>query len=173
VGANVYYACKVRLNGDQLFVAWSAGVPDSFLRDAAGRLLVTRSPQALEAATRTLGITPVDEDPAEYDFDRIREWCAAPEAAGVDCPAFLNAWNFFDDLVGLHTGVVTRYTRLSRREAGCYDKLFWGNNLPAVTPTGERYVPSWESVELDRIRRVMRAGIELMEAELSSAESFV
>jgi hypothetical protein len=173
VDAKIYYACIVRLNGDKVFVAWSPGEPDSFLRDTAGRLLVARSPEALAAATRTRGVTPVGGDPADYDFDRIRGWCATPEAAGVDCPAFLNAWNFFDDLAGLHSGADTRYTRLSRRAAGCYDKLFWGNNLPAVATTDERYIPSWESAELGRIRRVMRAGIELMEAELSSANSLV
>jgi hypothetical protein len=169
VEGRVYYLCRVRLNGEGSFVAWSPGEPDSFLRDAANRLLVARNPEALMTATRSLGVTQVGGEPTDYDLDRIREWCAVPEAGGVDCPAFLNAWNFFDDLAGLHGGADTPYTRLSREAAGCYDKLFWGNNLSAVTPPGERFTPSWEPDELDRIRRVMAAGLELVEAEMSGS----
>jgi hypothetical protein len=167
VEGEVYYVCRVRLNGERVFIAWSPGEPDNFLRDTADRLLVARSQEALAAATRPRGVTHVGGEPTDYDLDRIREWCAAPEAARVDCSAFLNAWNFFDDLAELHGGADTAYTRLSRQAAGCYDKLFWGNNLPAVTPPGERFIPSWEPDELDCIRRVMGAGIQLVEAEMS------
>src|SRR5437763_4943323 len=52
-----------------------------------------------------------------------------------------DAWNFFDDLTGLHAAPGTEYAQLSRAAAACYDKLFWGNNLPSVTPPGERLFP--------------------------------
>src|SRR5262245_53502678 len=86
VESRVYYCCRVRVNTGQVFVAWSAGEPDGFLRDAAGRLLVARSAEELAALTRAREVIPARGEPADYDFDGIRQWCAAPEEAGVDCP---------------------------------------------------------------------------------------
>lgn len=41
-----------------------------------------------------------------------------------------------------------------------YEKLFWGNNLPTVTPAGKTYVPVWTQNELERLRSVMAYGID-------------
>jgi hypothetical protein len=164
-----HYACRVRLDGDAVFVVWSSAERDGFLRDPGGRLVVAHTPTALAGAAHALGAMLEDAGPAEYDFDRILAWCAAPTAGGVDCPAFLNAWNFLDDLAGLHAGADTPHTRLSRAAAVCYDRLFRGNNLPAVTPPGERFEPSWGENDLAAIRGVMLAGLELLAAELRGA----
>src|SRR5262249_751607 len=109
-------------------------------------------------------------EPADYNFDRIREWCAAPKATGVDCSAFLNAWNFFDDLlVELSDGDQASHARLSPDAAAYYDKLFWGSNLPAVTPPGEWCQPRWQAAELTEIRLILEAGLEHFESELWAA----
>jgi len=104
---------------------------------------------------------------AGYDFDRVRTWCDAPVAAGVECRAFLDVWNFLDDLSGLPADADTPYTRLSRAAAGSYDKLFWANNLPAVTPPGEHFDPSWSPEELTAIRGVFEAGLDVLASELA------
>jgi hypothetical protein len=111
----------------------------------------------------------VNSEPVEYDFDRIRAWCAAPDVARVDHAAFLDAWNFLNDLAGLHDGADTPYTRLSRGAAECSDKLFWGCTLPAVTPPRERFEPAWQADELIEIRLVLEASLELFESELRAA----
>jgi hypothetical protein len=164
-----HYLCRVRLNGTVTFVFWYSGDRDGFVRDDAGRLQVVRTPEAATADARARGMLLESEESPDYDFDRIRAWCAAPDRAGIDCSAFLNAWNFLDDLAGLHTGADTLYTRLSRAAAECYDKLFWGNNLPMVTPPGERFDPVWRVRELNEIRRVLKAGLRLLESELRAA----
>src|SRR6266404_5596892 len=96
----LHYICRVRLNGAPVFVVWYSGEHDGFLRDERGRLLAARTPDALTAEAEARGVALADPVPTDYDFDPIGAWCAAPAAAGVDCPAFLNAWNFFDDLAG-------------------------------------------------------------------------
>ncbi len=130
------YPCRLRLNGTVVFVIWYSDERDGFTRDEGGRLLVAQTAAALEAAAKAQEIDLVKNETAEYDFDRIRAWCLAPEAAGVECAAFVDAWNFFDDLAGLSEGADTPYTRLSRTRGACYDKLFLGCNLPALTPPG-------------------------------------
>ena len=166
---NDCYILRLLLNDRSVFVVWYQGSPDGFLRDDQGQLVASEANHDVEAAALASGFVPVAEEPAVYDFDSIRAWCAAPKAAGVNCVDFLNAWNFFDDLTGLHAKADTPYTRLSRAEADCYDKLFCGNNLPAFTPVGERYVPTWKRSELASIRRVMSTGLELLKAQLAKA----
>src|SRR5262245_6024103 len=102
-----YYPCRVQLDGDTRLVAWYSDDLDGFLRDPRGRLVVAEAAEAL-------GVPLEVAEPVGYDFDRIRAWCAAPDAAGVDCRAFLDAWNFLDDLTGLHAGAETPHARLSR-----------------------------------------------------------
>ncbi len=164
-----YYACRVHLNGDTAFVAWYSAEPDGFLRDTAGRLVAVLTPEGLAEATRARGVVLETAEPAGYDFDRVRAWCAAPDAAGVDCRAFLDAWNFLDDLTGMHAGAATPHTRLSRAAAGVSDRLFWGANFPAVTPPGERFEPSWSPAELAAIRGVFESGLDVLAAELGGS----
>jgi hypothetical protein len=164
-----YYACRVRLDGATAFVVWYSADRDGFLRDTGRRLVAARTPEALAEAARARGITLEDTEPAGYDFDRIRAWCACPDPAGVDCPAFLDAWNFLDDLGELRAGADRRYARLSRGASRCYDRLFWGSNLPAVTPPGERFDPAWSAEELAAIRRVFEAGLGVLRAELAAS----
>ena len=161
-----YYPCRVQLDGSAKFVAWYTADFDGFLRDSGGRLVVANT-------TGELGVSLEAAEPAAYDFDRIRAWCACPDAAGVECRAFLDAWNFLDDLTGLHAGVDSPHTRLSRASARVYDKLFWGNNLPAVTPPGERFEPSWSPEELASIRRVFESGLGVFVSELAGSDSSV
>lgn len=170
VGGRSYYACRLRLDGHTVSVVWYSADVDGFLRDRAGRMVVARTPEGLAAAARAAGIELEDDESTDFDFDRIREWCVAPDPAAVDCAAFLNAWNFLDDLSGLHAGADTPYTRLSRAAEGPYDALFRGNNLPALTPPGERFVPAWTAEDVAAIRGVMAAGVELLSAELRAAD---
>ena len=80
-----------------VFVAWYSGERDGFVRDDAGRLRAACTPEALTATAGMRDVLLGSNEPADYDFDRIRAWCAAPNGTGIDCAAFLNTWNFLDD----------------------------------------------------------------------------
>lgn len=123
--------------------------------------------EGIAAAAVARGIALNPREATDYDFDRLEQWCRAPRAEQVDCPVFLNAWNFFDDLAGLHDRPDTPYACLSHKAARSYDKLFWGCNLPSVTPAGEHFEPSWRADELAEIRTVMEAGLALLAAEMN------
>lgn len=72
-----------------------------------------------------------------------------------DIAAVINAWNALDDLTKA-LGVPLGFSGpLANRG---YDTLFWGLNLKAVTPPGERYVPAWRPRELAKINQVLREG---------------
>lgn len=164
-----HYLCRLRFNGAVIFVAWYSAERDGFVRDAAGRLLAAFDPETLTAVIEARGLHLEEDEPADYDFDRLRMWCTAPDDARIDRPDFLNTWNFFDDLAGLHEGEETRYARLSRAADKSYKKLFWGSNLPAVTPPGEQFIPEWRPEELDEIRLVFEAGLEMLNSSLPAS----
>src|SRR5262245_28344111 len=98
----LHYVCRLRLGDSDSFIVWYQGDPDGFVRGPDGFLLQGNSVESLGLKAAGMGIPLVPDNITEYDFDRLRAWCRQPAAAEVDCPAFLNAWNFFDDLTGLH-----------------------------------------------------------------------
>ena len=56
-----------------------------------------------------------------------------------------------------------RSGNLSFQGRNPYEKLFFGNNLPAMTPLGEHYTPARTDEELDDIRRHVVLGFDLSE----------
>ncbi|WP_425618266.1 hypothetical protein NA78x_001969 [Anatilimnocola sp. NA78] len=166
----LYYPCVLRMNGADVFVVWYQEDRDGFVRQPDGHLLHARSLEGLASAATEMGLSLVPEEPARYDFDQLREWCVGADGSGVNYRAFLNAWNFFDDLARFHDEPDSDYAKLSRSAQQSYDKLFWGNNIPAITPPGERFTPVWSTEELEEIRQVMQAGLKLVVAELPPVE---
>jgi hypothetical protein len=165
--ARQYYACCVRIDGADVFLAWYQDATSGFVRTASDRVLATSTLEQLGQAARELGFSlPLDEV-TDYDFDRIAAWCDRPTPDGIECVPFLNAWNMLDDLARVDEIPDTPFARLSRDCGGCYDKLFWGNNIPTVTPPGERYVPSWDADEVEDTRAVMAEGLSLVRKEIA------
>ena len=99
------------------------------------------------------------EEPSEYDFDAVERWLSRPEDSPIDCRLLLNDWNLFDDVASSTGGEALE--RTSRGVAFVYDKLFWGNNNPAVTPSAERYVPVWSGEEVAELYRILSDGMAL------------
>ena len=94
------------------------------------------------------------EPVTHYDFDAIRAWCAS-SAPALDCATLINAWNLLGDLPHAEN----LFTWADVRAKGVYDKLFFGCNLPAITPQGERYVPRWKASEIVALKRVLLLGL--------------
>ncbi|MDE5854644.1 MAG: hypothetical protein K2H19_06230 [Ruminococcus sp.] len=77
-----------------------------------------------------------------------------------DCKIILDFWNIFNDIVYLFgEKIPDEYTRRSNR---CYNKLFFGNNLPAFTPDREHYTPIFIRKERNNIRRMLSYGIDFI-----------
>ncbi|MHC5218369.1 hypothetical protein ACYSNR_17165 [Enterococcus sp. LJL128] len=47
-----------------------------------------------------------------------------------------------------------------------YEKLFYGNNLPAINTSGEKYVPTWSGEEMHDIKNVVSDGVSILKKEL-------
>lgn len=155
-GKRTYYLCRLQLGG-HWFVIWFTNDHDGLLHDSNGRLLAFSTADAALTHAAKLGVMVEPDPPIEYDFDSLARWCEQPSAETIDCSEFLNAWNMLGDAGTLPT------RNLGKR---VYEKLFWGNNLPAVTPPGETYTPEWSLEEVRELQSILKSPIDRLRAEL-------
>ena len=96
-----------------------------------------------------------------HDLDVIADWLAGDD--DPDAVAVLNAWNLAWDVAN-STGAAFAH-RGGERDA-VYDKVFWANNLPAVTPPGERYEPEWAADEIAVLSAVVSETLAVVRGAL-------
>ena len=118
-----------------------------------------------EIACEALGLAV--QETVCYDVERLEYWVSTgslsqiriPGTEEIDCAFLLDFWNLFTDI-----GAAVREPLepvLTRRMCRCYDKLFRGCNLPAVSPEGVQFSPVFTRRELRDMRRVMCRGLEM------------
>lgn len=93
-----------------------------------------------------------------FDVERLDYWIAMHQKE-IDCDFLIDFWNLFSNIaysVGKELEPI-KTRRLNR----CYNKLFWGLNLSAVTPEGCEYEPIFTKRERKLIREVLRTGMEI------------
>ena len=151
-----WYAVWYRLDEtDRYLLWWSEGV----FVTANQRVPVFQSLHRLRTFAERQGIAPRDADPRPFDLDQITHWLARPEPATIDCPTFLNAWNLFDNIA---LGVDSAFPPDEVDWLDAYHRLFHGSNLPAITPPGEHFTPTWDCDDVAVIAIVLTNGLALM-----------
>jgi hypothetical protein len=135
------------------------------LRD--GKIASFADERLVRAFCRENGISLMLEPPGVYDFDKVAAWCDSPASGSIEPTAFLNAWNMLEDA---HTPRLDAHLPdISSQRAGkIYDKLFFANNLPAVTPRGASYEPIWSEDEVELLSRIYRFGLEELRAGIQN-----
>lgn len=98
-----------------------------------------------------------DED-GEIDFDvfwrRLNNLRTTRASRPDTCSILLDGFNFLDDAVrSLRGPTIGKQAELSR---DTYDKLFFGCNLPSVTPKGSAYRPKWSERDIRNMRTTAR-----------------
>jgi hypothetical protein len=88
------------------------------------------------------------------------------EPGSLDCEKALEAWSFFEDVANSLPNQAAQFRALDVKPSGTYDKLFRGNNLPAVAPPGEHYEPEWSEGEIAEIRLILTTGLTLLRSAL-------
>ncbi|MDE6787883.1 MAG: hypothetical protein K2J47_00995 [Ruminococcus sp.] len=95
----------------------------------------------------------------EYNISELEKFIHAHNK-NFDCKIILDFWNIFNDILySFGEKIPDERTKRSDR---CYNKLFFGNNLPAITPDGECYIPVFTRKERKNIRRILSYGIDFM-----------
>lgn len=141
------------------YLLYVADEVDSVLT-ADGKLLLFLRLTTLTSYAARLGLTISRVDEQVIDFDKLISWCQQTE---TPCDRVLTAWNLFTD-ISHSIGQPIPSDQRNRLTDRIYDKLFYGSNLPAVTPEGHCYIPIWLARERTQLVTIMRAGLAMLKA---------
>ena len=161
-----YYACRYRLHHAEGYFLWFSDDHDGVWIDQIGRMPRFGTFAALQAYAQQHGIQLAFDDPTAYDLDALSGWLAQPSAATLDCVSLLDAWNLFADVAA---SAQVPFDSDRQATEKIYDKLFYGNNLPSVTPPGRRYVPLWTDAEIELIRTTLAQGLAVFRRAIRDA----
>jgi hypothetical protein len=156
-----YYAFWLRLNNEDLYTIWYSNNKDGFLLEESNRIPVFRTMPTLLAYADRQNVSLEDEVPELHNFDLIKLWIRYPTADTIVYDVFLNALNAFGDIASSIGNKV--YLRLSKHIDRIYQKLFWGCNLPAVTPRKKVFHPLWNQKELEKLQAIFDYGLKMLQ----------
>jgi len=106
-------------------------------------------------------INSIDTETYEIkiDFDNIASWING-KSSTFDIKNILEIWNLFTD-ISESIDLDFKGDHKSHLTNKIYDKIFYGNNLPSVTPEGKSYSPIWNKFEIKRIKEIFLNGFEM------------
>lgn len=150
------------LGGDVWYLIWTED-PDGYANDVVqvdgDRVLVAESYEELGQLARSLGLVlqAPSHDERLLDLDAVAAWVES-EDDDPEPSLALSAWNIFGDVA---RSLGAPFEDRGPDQEAVYDKVFFGNNLPAMTPAGEHYEPEWSESELKTIRSTLRRGLSI------------
>jgi len=153
-----YHNLWYRLDDSDAFLIWYTDEKDGVIVDADEKVPSFQNTEDLLSFADSRDLPVSVEAPILHDLDFVAEWLKKEDIEPVDCQNFLAAWNLFDDVSRSVGGSFDADRKLTKK---IYEKLFWGNNLPSVTPEGKSYHPAWTKRELKIIREVLGSGLSL------------
>lgn len=153
-----YYAYGYKFDSSKRFLIWYSDEKDGVFTDTSG--MIPSFQTVAEAADFSIKQEiEVDlESPAILDLDKIINWMNAEYDGQMDRNLFFEAWNLFDDISRSTDG---NFDSDKEKTNKIFDKLFWGCNLPSMTPEGEHYQPEWDAEEFDTVFEIMRSGLNM------------
>lgn len=158
------YVVLLRACDRQYFLLWRDGgdVPDEYvLLPGSSCFLLGKTAADILGRAAKLGLQVADQEPAVVDIDKVFRLLAAlrPErlSSTKTCQHLLDGWNALEDMAR-SIGVRLDDADFGESEMlrAAYDKLFYGNNLPAVTPDDQSYSPLFSSSERKAMRAYLR-----------------
>lgn len=158
-----HFPLLYRLNAEEGYLIWISNESDSVVVDPEGFVLTFKDADAVQAYADLKHYKLEAGEPILHDLDWVGTWLQTP-GMPVNCVEALNAWNLFSDVARSIRARGTAFERLDSRFPRIYQKLFWGNNLPALTPEGKHFDPQWPPDELSALTEVLGAGLELFQS---------
>ena len=163
-----HFPLLYRLNGQDSYLIWISNDNETVETDAMGQVLTFNDSKAIAAYAAARQYVLETEEPKRHDLDWVARWLSTTDMP-VDCDKALAAWNLFGDVARSIPQADDAFEQLDSRFGKVYEKLFWGNNLPAVTPKGCRFDPKWSADEITALAMVLRAGLELFQSRTLAA----
>jgi hypothetical protein len=157
------FSCEFRWHGRLAFFIWLSSDIDGVVMDAGRSLKLFDSLDSLSEFAKAEGLILSNEEPSFWDFDNVLAWSAKPRPP-VDCPRLLDTWNMLADIHASRGNTNDLLNHADQRARAAYEKLFWGCNLPVVTPEGQRFNPIWSQEDCLSLARLLRLGLAELDA---------
>jgi len=164
--ANLWYPAALHIDGQTVYFLWMG---DDWAKDLVlvndGRVVIFPDVAAAQdfATHSQLPLAP-DEPARPFEFDAAAAWLA--DGGKPDPEVLLGIWNLAGDVA---RSVDKPFEDRSGDLDAIYDKVFAGNNLPAMTPPGEHYEPEWDLDELTHLRWIIGQGVDLIRSALGTS----
>ena len=163
-----YFACAFRYAGLDQYLLWYSDDPDGVHLESAGYVPTFDSIDQLSSYARIHDVAPLNmEEPVLHDLDSVDRFTRTSSSLHVDCNETLSAWNLFGDFARSVGPSGSLFLDQDRAADQLYDKVFFGCNLPAMTPEGQEYLPIWTSAEVESIQDLLRVGLSLFRSAIT------
>jgi hypothetical protein len=166
MAAAIAFTCELSWHGRRTFFIWLSN-HDRVVLDSAGSIRLFDSLESLSHFVLAEGMTLSEEASSFWDFDSVLAWCSDPRPP-IDCSHLLNAWNMLADIHASRGTTNDLLSNADQRGRAIYEKLFWGCNLRAVTPEGQKFEPLWSVEECRSLAQLLRLGLAELEAAVPS-----
>jgi hypothetical protein len=152
-----------RLKNKNAYLIGIRDEQDSLIVDNLGFVRGFKNSQSLHSYAQSKGISfsmfPNNSPEGSLvDLDYLENWLLKKKPRTLKCDELLNAWNLFLDV---STTVGHDFDQNHEETNQVYDKLFFGCNLPSVTPPGKSYFLIWSSSEIKLIRSTLAQGLQM------------
>lgn len=155
-----YFPLLYRLHGEEHYLIWISDDRDSVEVDASGFVPGFRDLVSLRKYADQKHYSLETEEPKLHDLDWVTTWRVATSNM-VQCEEALCAWNLFSDVAASFPKRGFAFENRDSQFPAIYKKLFYGNNLPSITPEGKQYIPEWSQEEISSLADVLTAGLDL------------
>lgn len=153
-----YFALPYKLRGKKRYLIWISNDKTSIATDRGRFLLSFGSLSDLRQYAKLSQYTLETEKSRTHDLGWVATWAKQPTQP-IKCNPALDAWNLFDDVA--ESVPAPAFRAKSAQSTPTYKKLFWGSNLPSMTPPGRRFVPKWSEKEIHSLADVLGTGLGL------------
>lgn len=152
-----YYVYWYHLDAKDSFLIWFSNDKGGFVVDESGFIPSFENKNDLKNYADEIQIDVDLNNPNLIELDSVKDWLNNGGEI-KDYNPFLNAWNLFEDISVSTNDVFDKDKEITN---DIYNRIFWGSNLPAVTPEGESFTPTWTKKELDVIREILSFGFQM------------
>lgn len=162
-----HYICWCRLNNADAYLIWYSNATDGVVVDKSGDVLVFTAPEDLLNYAKAHDILIKEEAPQLHDLDVVDRWVHGKAAELPGCEEVLLVWNLLTDI---SSSLREDFEQGDDKTKQVYEKLFFGNNLPSITPDKMRYNPVWKKGELQLMRKTLKRGFEIFRRHMKVME---
>lgn len=158
---NEMYPYTVVMGKKKLMIMW---VPtdklDTFKLQKDGKLFIAKNKKEAVSLLGKESSQVKWKEEALFDLNvfwrKVNSLRVGRSSSVGTCEVLLDGWNFVEDF--LRTFSMTELLEESQTRVlkKVYDKLFFGNNLKAITPKGASYHPLWSKTEIQKFKAYMK-----------------